>query len=241
MGARRFIPAAEVPQARSWALPVMDGGEAMEETASPSARARAATPPPAPEAERPRPPTAEELEAISREARDEGYRRGLEEGRAKGHAEGLRKARAELAEKGRALDAVLQAFEAPLAELDDDLEQALVGLALAVGKHLVRRELRADPGQVVAVVREAVQALPVATGRVQVSLHPEDAALVREALALAEGEARWELVEDPVMSRGGCKVTSGASRIDATVETRVAAVVARILGEEREHDGSDRQ
>jgi hypothetical protein len=41
------------------------------------------------------------------------------------------------------------------------------------------------------------------------------------------------LLEDPLMSRGGCRVEAEASRIDARLETRVAAAMVAILGDER--------
>lgn len=64
-------------------------------------------------------------------------------------------------------------------------------------------------------------------------LHPEDAALVRERLASPQAERAWSIIEDPVLGRGGCRVTAENSEIDARLETRVAAAIAQLLGEER--------
>jgi flagellar assembly protein FliH len=110
---------------------------------------------------------------------------------------------------------------------------------MSVAKHLVRRELRTDPGQVVAAVRQAVSILPINTRNIRVYLHPEDAALVKQSLSVTEEtgeEQRWKIVEDPALTRGGCNVESELSRIDATVETRLAALIAQALGGERESD-----
>ncbi|RMG30702.1 MAG: flagellar assembly protein FliH, partial [Gammaproteobacteria bacterium] len=49
-------------------------------------------------------------------------------------------------------------------------------------------------------------------------------------------ERDWKLVEDPTLSRGGCRVETESSRIDATVEQRLHAVLARFLGGERQGD-----
>ena len=38
------------------------------------------------------------------------------------------------------------------------------------------------------------------------------------------------------LSRGGCRVSTDTSRIDATVENRVNAVIAEVLGGERDVD-----
>ena len=62
-----------------------------------------------------------------------------------------------------------------------------------------------------------------------------DAALLRERMRVGEGEeSRWQIVEDPMLTRGGCRVSTDVSLVDASVEQRLAAVVARVLGEERE-------
>ena len=65
-------------------------------------------------------------------------------------------------------------------------------------------------------------------------LHPDDAALVREALSPAEGDLAWIIVEDPLITRGGCRVTTDNSQIDATAEARLNTVISAIAGDERQ-------
>ena len=79
--------------------------------------------------------------------------------------------------------------------------------------------------------------LPVAEGDIRLELHPDDAALVRELLHLDEREApAWRIVEDPTLTRGGCRILNATSRIDATLENRIQQVVAAVLGGERQED-----
>ena len=101
---------------------------------------------------------------------------------------------------------------------------------------MIRRELKISPGEVVAVVKEALSLLPVTAGDVRLELHPDDAALVRNALLSADGDPPWQIVEDPLLSRGGCRVLTNTSRIDATVENRINAAIAAVMGGEREVD-----
>ncbi|MFQ5643757.1 MAG: flagellar assembly protein FliH [Thiogranum sp.] len=180
---------------------------------------------------RQRPVTARQLEEIEEQARREGFRQGLEEGRDRG--------RDEMLDRARSLEQILQTLEKPLEELDDGVEQQLVQLAMLVARQLVRRELKTDPGQVVGVVREALAVLPVAARDVQLALNPEDAVIVREALSLHEGEQAIRIVEDPVQDRGGCRVFTTTSQIDATIETRLNAVIARVLGGQRHGDSQE--
>jgi len=112
---------------------------------------------------------------------------------------------------------------------------------MTVARHLVRRELKTDSGVVVSVVREAVALLPASVRRIRVFLHPEDAGLVRQALSVSSDdgdELRWRIIEEPTLTRGGCRVESEDSRIDATVEARLGALIARALGGEREEDAA---
>ncbi len=183
-----------------------------------------------------RPLTASQLEAVYRQAREEGLAEGRKSGRQRGYLEGLTSGKAEMQARIEQLETLMACFTAPLENLDAQVEGSLVSLAMSVARHLVRRELKLDPGQVVAVVRAAMRVIPVASPRVELHLHPEDASLVRELLAVSDSESKWQIVEEPMLTRGGCKVVTATSQIDATVENRVAAVVVKILGEERESE-----
>jgi flagellar assembly protein FliH len=167
-------------------------------------------------------------EAARKAELDRGYQAGVSAGR----AELQTQIDAQAARVAR-LDEILNRLCRPLPELEAEVEQQLVLLALAVGKQLARRELKADPGQITALIREAVGRLPAAAREVRVHLHPEDAAAVAERLATAGQERAWSVVEDPTLTRGGCLVRSDNSQIDARLESRVNAMVSSMLGEER--------
>jgi flagellar assembly protein FliH len=206
MPAERF---ATTPAA-AWAPPTVDGPRASR---------------------RPR-PTLDELGSIERHAWDEAYAKGHAAGVLAGEQEAARRIDA-LAQRGRQFESILQTLVEPLSQLDDEIEAQLVNLSLAIARHLVRRELRSDPSQVIAVVRETVALLPLTQRNVRVHLHPLDAAVVRECLAEPQAERAWSIVEDPVMSRGGCRVSTDTAQIDARLETRIAAMLNHLLGEER--------
>lgn len=172
-------------------------------------------------------PTVRQLEALEEAARAEGLAKGLAEGRAQAQQE----LQARLAE----VEALLDALAQPLHEADAELERQLVDLALAVARQLVRRELRSQPDEVIAAVRQALAVLPAGQRHVRVDLHPDDAALVQAVLKPGDGahEHAWELREDPTLTRGGCLVRSESAMVDARVETRLGAVIASVLGERR--------
>ena len=176
-----------------------------------------------------RPMTARQLEEIQTQARKEGFQQGLQEGRDAGLKE--------FTQRIQHLEQVLHSLGHPFDELDKEIEQQLAQLAMLVARQLVRRELKSEPGQVIGVVREALAVLPVAARNIPLTLNPEDAAMIREALSLHQGEQSIRVVEDPVQSRGGCRVLTDTSQIDATVESRLNAVIANVLGGQRSTDG----
>jgi flagellar assembly protein FliH len=172
------------------------------------------------------------LSLVEREAWDHGYKDGHVEGVRKGEAE-LAKRIAEVNVKIAALEAILGTLARPLEQLDAQVETELTKLALTVAKHLVRRELKHDPSQIIGIIRHTVSLLPLASRNIKVHLHPDDAAVVREKLARPQGEHEWQLTEDPLMARGGCRVTSDNSSIDARFETAVSAALSGLLGDDR--------
>lgn len=173
-------------------------------------------------------------------AAEESVRLALKDAETRGYEAGMARARAQtsahitaLGERVKRLDAALSLIARPLEQLDADIESELAQLALAIGKQLARRELRVEPAQVIAILRESLALLPAAAREVRVHMHPDDAATVREHLTAPASERAWTMVEDPTLSRGGCVVHSQSSRIDARLESRIAAVAASALGDER--------
>jgi len=57
--------------------------------------------------------------------------------------------------------------------------------------------------------------------------------VVRERLPAPATERAWSIIEDPALARGGCLVRTDTSQIDSRLESRVTAVIAAALGEER--------
>ncbi len=204
----------------TWRPPSMDapaeaGEQPVEAAAAGVTVEEVVTPPPAL-------PTAEEIEAIQREAWEEGYRAG--------HAEGLAAGQAEIEARAARWQELVNSLTQPLEATAGELETALIELALALAKQLVRREMKTQPDEIIPVVREALGALPTAAREVVVHLHPEDAALVRATIH--SPGSFWRIEEDGAISRGGCVVVTSTSRVDATLERRIAQLVSSVLGEE---------
>ncbi len=174
------------------------------------------------------PPTVSGLVDLQAEAYKEAFAQGLTEGREAG--------RAEVRAQVEKLAGMFYDLAKPLDDLDAEVERELLTLAVALARQIVRRELKTDPTQIIGIIRDAIAALPVAAREVRVHLHPEDAIVVRENLSPTQHEPAWSIVEDPVMARGGCQITTANSRIDARLETRLSAILSDLMGSERYTD-----
>ena len=170
-------------------------------------------------------PTVSGLVDLQAEAYQEAFEQGLAEGREAG--------RAQVHVQVEQLAGMFYDLTKPFEQLDAEVERELLTLAMALARQIVRRELKTDPTQIIGIIREAIAALPVAAREVRVHLHPEDAAVVRQNLAPTESERAWQIIEDPVMARGGCQVTTATSRVDARLETRLGAILSELMGNER--------
>ena len=183
--------------------------------------------------------TAAQLDEIRKAAQQEGYEQGRKEGQAYGHREGLEEGRAEVQQRIAQLDQMLAALDRPFDELDEQLENEVVTLVISMVRQLIRREVKLDPGQIVGVVREALGILPIGMRNIRVVLHPEDAELVREAYTISDHDQKWQIIEDPVVQRGGCRIHSDTSQVDATLDSRLNSLIAPLLAGERVRDSEE--
>lgn len=155
---------------------------------------------------------------------------------AKGYMEGIEKGQKEISEQVSKLHSLLAALTMPLPDLDNQVVDEMVQLCLAVVRQVVRRELKTSPDEIVAVIREALNLLPTTPTEITLELHPEDVKIIQSILAQPETKSNWKITEDPFLTRGGCRVVTGQSRIDATVEKRIDTVIAELIGSERKSD-----
>jgi len=164
-------------------------------------------------------PTAEEVENTHQQAYQEGFAAGYREGKGKVDAELARLAQ------------LMSALGGALDQFDETLTRNLLSLALDVAKKMLREALRVRPELVLPVIREAVNSLPQTGQHPHLKLHPEDAALVRSLMADELNHFHWKLIEDSRVERGGCRVETTNSEIDATMETRWKRILVALGSE----------
>ncbi|MGZ8918337.1 MAG: flagellar assembly protein FliH [Methylobacter sp.] len=186
--------------------------------------------------------TVDDIEAMQKQAYGEAFAQGKKEGFEQGFAEGSKKGYEQnlhlMQKQAAEFFTLVESLNQPFKSLDEEVEKELVKLAIGIATQIIRREIKLDPGQVIAAVRAAIKVLPLSSQQISLHLHPEDAELVRSAFSLDEMSPLWAVIEDPLITRGGCKVNTELSHVDATIENRLTAVIATIWGGDRERDRS---
>jgi len=176
--------------------------------------------------------TVEEIEQLQKEAQQEGYDVGFEEGR----QAGLKAGQADIEQQLKYLEQIMISLNTPLKDLDQQIENDLMSLVSTMTRQLVRRELKTEPEHVIGAMRAALAVLPISERKLKIYLHPQDMELVKKGLSLDDDGASWQWVEDPLLTRGGCRLETADTLIDATVEARLESVVNKMLGGERSDD-----
>lgn len=180
-----------------------------------------------------KPLTLEELEAIRQDAYNEGFRIGEKDGFHAGQLKARQEADAALAERLARLERLMGHFLEPIAEQDRNLEHALVSLVSLLGREVIQRELLIDSSQLRGVLREALKLLPMGAGNVHIHVNPQDFELIK---ALRERhEESWRILEDSDLLPGGCRIETEHSRIDASIETRLAQAIKLLFEQQREN------
>ncbi len=164
-------------------------------------------------------PTAAEVEHIQQQAYEEGY------------AEGAQKARSEeqtARDETQRLAEIIGALNKELQQVDQQVAQGLLDLSLEIAKQMLHQALKVKPELLLSVINEAINELPHFSQHAYLILHPADAELVRSKMGEKNDHAGWKIVEDAKMERGGCRVETAHSQIDASLDTRWKRVVSSI-------------
>ncbi len=196
------------------------------------------------------PLTLEEIEAIRQAAYDDGfaegkeagYQAGFEEGRIKGeeegHAEGLEKGRNDGMEVGRSWieersqqwQDLLDKLSHPLKQVDHQVEEQLVWMAMQLAKALIKTDVHIAPDLILNALKDGVKQLPVAEEGISIEMHPDDLSMVREIFGEEECQNRgWQLTAEPSLQRGDLVLAGSTSSIDMLLEKRIELLFRQFL------------
>ena len=181
-------------------------------------------------------PTAAEIEEIQTQAHDEGYltgqQAGYQEGQQAGHQEGYQagyeEGSVQAALETEQLAALVVSMGQAVQQADKHIAQSLLDLAIERAQQMVRQALKVNPEIVLPIVREAIKGLPHFNPGAHIVLHPEDAEFVRTRIGEQLSHSGWKLLEDEQLVKGGVRIETANSQVDATVETRWQRLIANL-------------
>lgn len=166
---------------------------------------------------------------------DQGFSRGFDEGKQEGYEEGSRlgydtgwqqgqaEGRQQAGEQFQAAAAPLAALVAEwtqfLARYEQQRREELLQLVEKVTHQVIRCELALQPGQLLALVDEALQSLPEQPESIRVLLNQEAYQRIKE-IAPAQAAA-WGLSADPTMAPGECRVITADAEMDVGCQHRL--------------------
>ena len=131
------------------------------------------------------------------------------------------------------LQLLLTSVNEAIQGFDQQMSEDLFALALEISRQMLRQQLKVKPELMMSLVRSAMESLPQNTPHPHLILHPEDAALVRSGMSSEMAHGGWKIMEDHRIARGGCRIETPVSEIDATMESRwqrLAAVFGQDIG-----------
>jgi flagellar biosynthesis/type III secretory pathway protein FliH len=154
---------------------------------------------------------ADALRADAGAVREAARREGFETGRADGVAEAA---------------VALAAAHTEAARLVAAAGPTAIALAAKMAEKIVGRAVALAPETMAEIARQALAGCRPGAGTVRVRIHPDDLPAVeaRRAALEAGAPAALELIADEAVGRHGCVIETPQGRVDARLETQLAAL-----------------
>lgn len=200
-GSNRVIAAERVVGVQRWTIGDFDGAPAAPAAPPEEQRVRAE-----------HLPTVDEVAAIERQAREEGYRAGLAEAR----------------DGNERIASLLNCVSASVAKMEREMAETLVHVAVDLARQVVRETISVRPEVIVPLVDDAITGIARTVDPGAVYVNSQDLPIVEERLGEALAHAGWKAFADDVVERGGCRLEFSGGEVDATVATRWARVMKQL-------------
>jgi flagellar assembly protein FliH len=148
------------------------------------------------------------------------FERGREEGRREGHVAGVADGRRMQGSRNLQLQGLIEGLRARFAELEADGAARVLDLAVDIARQVLGREVSVARDAVLAPLREALAAIIDQQSQPRVYLHPDDLQLLADDLGTEGLFRHCHFLADASVGRGGCRVETAQSEVDARLATR---------------------
>lgn len=169
-------------------------------------------------------PEQSDLQEIERRA----FENAAAEGEKKGFETGMQQAR-EIIER---LESILSSVETSWSKLVEIYETEIIQLVGRTAEKVVFGQVAVDQSTVKRAIMHAFEVIP---HPVEVTLHvnPEDYEYIEtikdDFFSRFKKLKHMSVISDPATDSGGCKIITGSGEVDATLESRLAAVQQSIM------------
>jgi flagellar assembly protein FliH len=189
-------------------------------------------------------PTIEEIDAIRKEAyqeglsqgkqvgRKEGYEKGFlegekngtEQGISKGHQQGLKQGIQEASDLREQINAIIHQAQFPLNLIQEEMERQLLQLVSMLAKKVIMEEIKVYPEHVLAALKMGIKALPLLHQDLKIALHQDDADLVRKYFEDQEQPLNGDIVVNSDLKPGDVIINTEFSYINLCLDKRIQKV-----------------
>ena len=156
----------------------------------------------------------------------EGYAAGLAEGQSAGRRQAMQQVHDRFDELAGPLDGMFAQLGQMVEEFRSAQRKEVVDLVGKVARQVIRAELALQPVQLLALVDEALAAMPPTRDGIEVCLNPEELKRITELDPVRA--AKWSLLPDPSLQAGECRVRAGDNEVDAGCQGRLAACMTQV-------------
>lgn len=178
--------------------------------------------------------TAEALERLKLQAKNEGYQIGYDEGFEQGRLDAQIAAHEAMARSvndfAEALDAKSDQVIFAIGQWYVEAEKNLAELAVTIAARILNQEIQLPHDTISALTREAVEEVTHAES-IRIRINPFDVPHLEEQrgslLSAARQLRHVEIVDDPNI-RGGCVIESDGGVIDALIDTRLETTLREV-------------
>ncbi len=167
------------------------------------------------------------IENLVAQEKQRGYQQG--------YNEALAKVQSEWECKLSQLDELLQVLEQPFKDIDHEIQSKTLEISLAIAKQIIRRELSIDSGQIVSAVKTAIDLIPKDGQQIDIYINPNDEQHIQNIFSQNNSSNKFNIIQDPTISVGGCRASTDYSLVDLTIEKQIATIATQLFGEQRKN------
>lgn len=173
------------------------------------------------------------LEAMSLEAREQGFQQGFEQGLVEAKTQIQIEYHEKLAQAEQLLQQAFEQKEAIISEA----EPFLLELSTVIASQIIKQELESDPEKFIGLIQQHIHRVKEKES-ITICVHPEDFDFIQSQrahlLAVVNGDTEIKVIPDHTVSSKGCIIRTAFGSVDARIDTQIEEIKKVILESRRE-------